>query len=491
MDYREHSMKKIRLKNYLYPVILLLLCLFPSVGMLWHPTTEAIGNSTGAAKPVLRTSEGWNIEYLTELQNYLEDHFAYRPELISAQAHLQGSVFGTSAADGVIYGQNNVLYYEATLDDYQKKNLSSDRQLFNMAHNVYLMQEYTQLLGKNFIFTIAPNKNSLYADNMPERLQVQVGEKSDAERLLPYLEAEGVRYVDLFALFRAQKENLYYLRDSHWNNKGALLVYNTLMDAAGIDHERYDAVIPEQMEYSGDLNEMLYPVWGNTETDYRFLKEPSYEILQEDATVESDFVSTFNPSGSGNLLMYRDSFGNTLIPYFAEHYASAVFSKRVPYTMTDLVTYAPDTVIVEKVERHIQTLGSVPPQMSAPERFLAEETGYADVSAEPVCQEEAVVKWEKDGIYLKLRGGIPEGILKENGKIYAEFTDATGESHLYEAFDINFNAGITTDYGFLLYYPLLDSDGSLKPEHFQVRVLGETPDGLRVMWRGEIREEGQ
>ena len=462
-----------------YIAVIFIICLIPFAGMLWHPTTQAIGNGTLTPAPALTREDGsFNTEVLSDLQDYINDHFAYRPELVSANAILKGKVFSLSSVDSVIYGKNDTLYYEATLDDFQHRDPSSERMLFNIAHNVALMQEYTELLGKKFVFTIAPNKNSLYGENMPGRYQITVNEESDAGRLGPYLEAEGVNYVDLFALFGQQEENLYCLRDSHWNNKGAVLVYNTLLDRAGISHARYDDVQPEIVAYSGDLNQMLYPVWGETEPDYLYLREEdkTYSFTEEDITAESNLAVTFNPEGTGNLLMYRDSFGNTLLPYFAQHYENAAFSKVVPYPMTDLVTYAPDTVIVEKVERHLQTLGTVPPVMSAPVRVLPEDAVYTEAAENGSSFLETSV----NGSYLQLTGAVDESLLTTGSRIYAEVTDSAANQNVYEAFDIKITSGTSTDYGFLLYLPMLNIEGN----GIYVRILGETQEGWCVLWEG-------
>ena len=59
---------------------------------------------------------------------------------------------------------------------------------------------------------------------MPARYQTRENEKSDAERFAAFLEKEGVHSLDLFRLFAEQDEVLYYARDSHWNEKGAVVL---------------------------------------------------------------------------------------------------------------------------------------------------------------------------------------------------------------------------------------------------------------------------
>ena len=369
-------MKK-KAASLLYIGIVLALCLLPLLGMGFASAEQTTENRDLAKWPELMTGDGLNTAYLEEIGAWFTDRFAFRSELVTADARLRGSVFGVSAEDDVIFGKNGWLYYEATLDDFQHKNPVSERMLFNMAHNTALMQQYAESLGKTFVFTIAPNKNTLYGENMPDRYQYRIEADSDMERLIPWLEREHVNYVDLDSLFRKRDEVLYYARDSHWNQEGAVMVYNALLDACGKAHETWEGLEPEPAEYVGDLSRMLYPLGAEPETDVSYQKYFTWSYTQGD-DVEDDLIQTVCAQGSQNLLMYRDSFGNSLLPFMAEAFSSATFSKQVPYPMTDLVTAAPDIVIVEKVERHLPTLGSVPPLMSGPRRTLAGEAKPAE-----------------------------------------------------------------------------------------------------------------
>ncbi len=451
------------------------LCLLPLAAMGIRPTDSLAENKVPAKIPALREENGWNLDFLADAGAYFQDHFACRQELVAADAKLRAGVFGVSAADNVILGDNGWLYYAATLDDYQHKNGVSDRMLFNMAHNTALMQEYTELLGKTFVFTIAPNKNSLYGENMPGRYRYTVSPQSDAQRFVSWLEKEGVHYVDLFALFAGQEETLYYARDSHWNQKGAVLVYNALLDACGIPHETYREVPYETAcTYVGDLNRMLYPVWAKPEDEVYFQKAFTYEYGKEGATVEDTLVETFCSGKEKNLLMYRDSFGNSLLPYMAEQFAKATFSKVVPYPMTDLVNAEPDVVIVEKVERHLPTLGEVPPQMRAPVRTLATQAVPAEGSAS--------LQAKKEGGYIKLTGVADASCVDKESRFYAEVTGG-GQTAVYEAFCVRLDEnGTSSDYGFLLYLSQLQITG----EELQVSVIGEKDGGYVKLCRETV-----
>lgn len=462
----------------LYFALILGICIVPLAFLQFRPGGGTTEKRTMASLPELWTAEGFNWNYLSEAGDYFTDHFAFREDIVAVNSGIRSEVFGVSSTDDVIVGKNGWLYYTATLDDYQHKNSVSERMLFNMAHNTALMQEYAEGLGKTFLFTVAPNKNTLYDENMPDRLRFRVAEKSDAARLGPWLARENVNYVNLFDLFEAQEEVLYYARDSHWNEKGAVLVYNAFLDACGKQHETYrDSKTVQKTDYFGDLELMLFPVGGRAETRLQYPIAGTWSYA-EGETVEDQFIRTENGEGEGNLLMYRDSFGNSLLPYMAQAFSQAVFSRRVPYSMSDLVTCEPDVVIVEKVERHLPTLGTVPPLMSAPLR----ESGKVCVAVKNAA---ATVQLSKEGSYWKFEGVADAAYMDTDSRVYVEVDDGSG-AKLYEAFCVggtDAESGGTNDYGYIMYISEVLVTGNV----FHVRVMTEQDEAMVVLLEKEIQ----
>lgn len=463
--------------SILYLLLVLGICIVPLLLFGFRSTETTAENRTMAALPEIWTAEGFNWNILSETGTYFTDHFFLRQEMVSINARIRSEIFGVSPVEDVIVGENGWLYYAATLDDYQHKNSVSERMLFNIAHNTALMQEYTERQGKTFVFTIAPNKNSLYGGNMPGQLRYQVAEKSDAQRLLPWLVRENVNYVDLFALFGEQEETLYYARDSHWNEKGAVMVYNALLDVCGKPHETYEEARPVQSEdYFGDLGVMLFPVGGSPEVRLQYPVGDTWRYV-EGEKAEDQFIRTENEKGEGNLLMYRDSFGNSLLPYMAQTFSQTVFSRQVPYAMSDLVTYEPDILIVEKVERQLPTLGKVPPIMSAPVR----ETDKAVVLAKSTA---ATVHLSKEGSYWKLEGHADPVCMDTDSRIYVEIDDGSGPK-LYEAFcvsGVDTKDGVSNEYGYILYV----SETQVSGDMFQIRVMTEQEEAMVVLVEGKM-----
>ena len=320
-------------------------CLIPSAGMLLLPQGEAAANQTLAPAPRLFLEDGsFNTQVLDEATDYVADHFAFRQEMITAGAALDAAVFHVSSEEDVVLGREDWLFYRETLDDYLHTNPLSEQQLFGAARTLALLQEYAQSRGARLYVTMAPNKASLYPEYLPHVGTPLEGE-DDIDRLIPYLEGQGVSYIDLFAPFRETDEVLYYHTDSHWNMRGAALAHDTLIAGLGkTDQEPFfDGSYHLGEPHLGDLYEMVYPTGTRTEEDAAYDREFAFSYARPIRSAEDQFIQTENPDRSGNLLMFRDSFGNLLHPYLADAYGQAAFSRAMPYTMSLLDQTGADT----------------------------------------------------------------------------------------------------------------------------------------------------
>lgn len=349
------------MKYKIFTAAFLLLCILPSAGMLFLPPTEAAANERLTPVPQLKNEDGsWNQNVLDDATNYIADHFALRQEMVTANAMLQTGLLATSPAEDVIYGTDGWLYYAETLDDYQNRATLTDEEVRQIAQTIAGMQAYCEARGAQFVFTIAPNKNSLYPEHMPARY-LQSDSPGNYEKLKPLLEEYGVHYADLFTFLSEQDEILYLKTDSHWTNRGAALAHDFLMETLGLPHTAFaQAEYTTAETHRGDLYEMLYPKGTAREAQQAY--ETTFSYVSEPRTAEDILIQTTSPDApNGRLLLCRDSFGNALHPFLAEDFREATITRQMPYPLEQV--QAGDTVIVEIVERNLANLLKYPPNL--------------------------------------------------------------------------------------------------------------------------------
>ena len=428
-------------------VISLCLCLTLSIGILAFGPSQAGANEQLAEPPVLLTEEGTlNKEFLPQVSNWIRDHFFLRQELISIDHFLSARLFRTSGDAGVILGSDGWLYYTDTLDDYTGSNPMSERDLFAAAKNLSLMAQYCQDNNRQFLFVIAPNKNSLYNDHMPNF--GARAEETNASRLLTLLEASGVETVDLFESFTQEADTLYFAHDSHWNTKGAALGADLINAAFGVESHYYEGDFSKTVPNEGDLYDMLYPAFSDPERDYVYGGTLEYQFTTS-ATRPNAIVLNTEGRGQHSLLAYRDSFGNLLFPYLADSSATARFSRATAYDLT----YEADCVLVELVERNLSYLITNLPVMPAPQVTISlPETVSGTVAATAANR----------GDWLQVKGQLPA--VDANSSVYVVCGTA-----VYEAFCLE-------DAGFGVHL-----DPNLTPSH----VVCTTNDTL-TMYQLEI-----
>ena len=461
----------------IYCILFFAICLCPSLGMLVTKQETSSENRQLSEFPSPKTEEGKiNVEWLSQAGDYFQEHFAFRNELVTGNALLHGRLLETSTADGVIQGKNGWLYYKDSLDDYLGQDLLSDRSLFNIAHMLSMTQQALEEKGVNFLFTIAPNKNSLYGDNMPYYDKLKVSDQTNRENLESWLTTEKVAYADLYQALMEEDEVLYHARDSHWNNKGAALAADVLMDALGKEHDSYEGEsYTVRRDYTGDLDTMLYPLASTADDEIYYDKETTYATVEE---IQSNFdprITTVNPVKEGSLVMYSDSFGNALLPYMADAYANAYFSRGIPYQLMDVETHSADTVIIERAERFLPEMSQFPPVLTAKEISLTEDQelqgsdGAVDVKIKP------------QGMTAQLSGRIKEGLLDTDSRIYLKVNGS-----VYEAFPMDVKVGENLDdNGFCLYLPseLVAADGN------DVEILIEKDNKIYNIYQNNIKED--
>lgn len=447
------------------------------------PSVNTTENKKQTPMPSVANERGININYMKELSAYFEDRFAFRTEMVDINSKIRTSVFNISPEDDVIAGNNGWLYYSATLDDYRGRDHSSDRSLYAMAKNISIIQKHVENEGAEFVFTIAPNKNSLYPENMPGQYKYIISPDHDAYRLKEHLDKLDVNYVNLFGLLAGKDEVLYMKTDSHWNKKGAVIGYNAMLDKASKEHCDYSDIKCELKPavLKGDLSLMLYPVSTKAEEDYVYDRDYTYkyvycsnetysanagktgDTVPEDVTLNE--IVTKSDNGDGSLLMYRDSFGNALIDLMAEEFETAYFTKQEPYDLSKAELVNADVVILEKVERHIKSLAKVAPLMAADELSEDEAATYSDV-VKGKSEKSAKVEVTQENGFYKISGSIPADKISTDTNIYVALAD--GESvKYYEAFLINENE-----------YCMYLSDMN---DNTYIKVIADTDGDMSVM----------
>ncbi len=347
-------MKKILL--IIYCALFLIPCAFFSLGML---IPGAANPAEGAEIPSFFTESPYisiNSDFGNQFEEYFSKSFAYRNKVVDLFSAAKIKFF-SEGNEQVIVGKDDFLFFADTLDNFIGSEPMTDLEINAAADSLSSIYDYSLAHGADFLFVCAPNKNSIYPEMMPSRYIMDT-ENRDMDRLFDALDERDVPYIDLRETLVSAKDDLlvYHKRDSHWNTEGARIALEAIADTLSLtlpDFSKYDKTLVT--DFQGDLDTLLFPERkmydNNTEYDLSelFLYTSAYQTAM-------DMQITARGSGEGKLLMFRDSFANAMLPFWASSFSESRFERAVPYRVDLLETYAADCVIIQIAERNIRTL---------------------------------------------------------------------------------------------------------------------------------------
>lgn len=380
----------------LFAALFMVVCALPSVGLLLGYEGENYENRPLARLPKLIERDGLNLEYPGQFDDYYQDHFGFREEMVTAFHKATVSALDDTLNDDVVIGENDMLYFSETLDDYMGINTLSDYDIQRAARILRIQQDYVTASGAGFAFAIAPNKNTIYPEYMSKRLK-PTWNFTNRERLTAALMDLGVEQIsfDFELMARKGEGMLYHYHDTHWNQRGAMIGYKAIMAKVfpDIGYQTYEGITPTTKPgWAGDLHYFLFPA-SEGNMDY-----PDYGI---DFTYDTDpqapgrttTIGTTSPANDKRLLLYRDSFGDGLLPYLSANLGRVLYDAEFPYNYASMAAESPDAVVIELVERNIPNLilkAPAMPALSAPfdgeaERVSFAATEYERNGARVVC----------------------------------------------------------------------------------------------------------
>lgn len=353
----------------------------------------------------------------SEFESYIADNFAFRDKLVNADSYIKAELFGMSGNDKVTVGKEDWLFFTETLEDITSKNLMSDREIYSIVRTLELISEYAENNNSRFIFTIAPNKASLYSQYLPYYYK-KSNVPNNMERIVEKL--ENVEYLDLKNVFENQDEILYHRLDSHWNNKGAELALNSLLELLNLDKKEYSQ--PQlKTDWQGDLSEMLFPTMDYRDDQYYYNEnEFNYNYIGRFKSVDDMKIETQNEySNNGSILVFRDSFGRSLLPFIGDNFSRSTLLRSTPYDLTNVSDY--DYTVIEIVERNLDNLISKAPYMEA-------QISDKDIEELTLLSKDDYTITREDGELCHLYGNISCDLSTES-RIYI-----MADNTLYEAF---------------------------------------------------------
>ena len=219
-------------------------------------------------------------------------------------------------------------------------------------------EAYCQQIGARHVMLVAPNKETVYAENLPA--------------IMPLSEARAVRQVEaalksaaaapplypLAALREGRQQGLVYpMTDTHWSGFGAAIAYRQLIKSLRAKGVRVKAVHParvtfDTVEIVGDLGVKLSPPKASQTLAAR-IEQPSGRLVFDNHIPNRGRMRVFvnEDNSRPSCVMFGDSFGGNLLPFLKESFSTLVYVYGKVFDRELIEAYRPDVVITQIVER--------------------------------------------------------------------------------------------------------------------------------------------
>jgi hypothetical protein len=302
---------------------------------------------------------------------YYSDHFGLRDWFTKYYKVVKYSL-GDSPSEDVTIGKNGWLFlgsmkkgynkFRDPIGDFRNVNLYSQKALKEFAKYMTGLKSWLNDRGIEYIFVIAPNKHTVYFDELPDYIS-KVNEYSATDQLIGYLKQyTDVPVIDLRSKLINEKDKyqLYYKTDTHWNHYAANIAqYEIMLEIEKLFPKQ---IQPEMIDLKdgvrdgGDLANFMgvhifkelnpQPIFEQTCTPKKYVHDkkghPKYTMICEDQKL--------------NAIIFRDSFFSALQPYFSRKFKRSTYIwEKLNYS--SLIKYIklekPNIIIEEWVERSL------------------------------------------------------------------------------------------------------------------------------------------
>ncbi len=304
-----------------------------------------------AKAPELSEKKLFSGDFREDAEDYIADHTAGRGFWVGLAAYYNYAL-GNNASKGVYNGRDGYL-------------INDPEEMTNLSRNVGYIEEFAQHMRSRLnvptTVLVAPSTGYICADKLPA-VHKEYRDNELFTEMSTILQAAD--FVDIRESLKAEYANgnqVFYRTDHHWTIRGAYTAYKSLSKA--LDFTPNSESIYEKTAYPdfygttwSTSGYWLNPpdeieVWDNPDNDvevtvvdgettvhrdmfyYTHLSEDDKYPVFLDGNHPYTVIKNKKASSKDTLLVVKDSFAHSLVPFLADHYAEIIMVDMRYYSM--------------------------------------------------------------------------------------------------------------------------------------------------------------
>jgi len=300
-------------------------------------------NRTLAEVPQLTAAGIKDKSYMDGVETYAADHFVLRDQWVVVKSAAELAA-GKKEIGGV-YITDERLIGKLTEDDVDETRLKQ---------SIDGVRAFAQNTETPVAMLLAPTAAEVYSDTLPA-----YAPNLDQQQLISLVADDlrgDVTMINVYnSLYAMRNEYIYYRTDHHWTSYGAFLAYQTAIKKLGFSPVSYEMYNIEHA--ADDFRGTLYSksLYRGIEPDMIDLyhyngTDPVTSVTINDGLNETEYQSIYfwdflntsekysvflgrnaamvtvrtNVKNDKKLLLIKDSYANSMLPFLTEHYSEIV-----------------------------------------------------------------------------------------------------------------------------------------------------------------------
>ena len=286
-----------------------------------------------------------NGNYLNGVNDYINDHFAFRNFYLKLNSWWEVQIMGKKENNGVYIGEDGYLFEKVNFNENEQKNINES------INTILNFSEKMEKINVPTYFMLIPNSIYINSDKLPNNV-----ETLDQEKIINeiYNKTENTININVTQSLKIENENkqLYFKTDHHINSDGAYVVYTEFCKTSNlpiINLNEFEKVILSD-DFLGTFDSKAQLL--NQESDTLFVyentintnikeaiydKEVTNSIFNEDYLKGKDKYSYFlngnnsraiiktNNTNDKKLLVIKDSYAHIISQFLCQSYSEVHF----------------------------------------------------------------------------------------------------------------------------------------------------------------------
>ena len=307
-----------------------------------------------------------NGDYLNGVNDYINDHFAFRNIYLKLNSWWEIDVMGKKENNGVYIGKDGYLFEKFKYNDNEKENANTNAEIISDFANKMKEQNITTY------FVLAPNSIYINNDKLPNNVEVP-----NQEEIINQIYGKTENTNNINVIESLKKENkdkqLYFKTDHHINSDGAYIIYKEYCKAANKATKEIDnfnrvtvsndflGTFDSKAQLLNQQPDELFVYKNQNNTNIKeaiYDKQTTNSIFNEEYLKGKDKYSYFlngnnsraiiktNVNNDKKLLVIKDSYAHIMSQFLCQDYSEVHFLDP-RYTNFDYVEYAKENEITD------------------------------------------------------------------------------------------------------------------------------------------------